>query len=296
MNSYPPSISEYGKLRKGNKSDFLQCLEELEENEAVTPVVTAKVIDGAVLVQMTPPRDVQTFGEYSKEFAQRIVKEMERSQLTRVDVVFDRYLPESLKSETRDRRGSGSRILVTAATPICKNWRLFLRVNENKDELFHLLASDLEKFRDTENLIIATTNDDVICNRQFNTENLAPSNHEEADTRIFLHVKNAAETNHQEISIRTVDTDVVVIAVSMFRELNIEKLWIEFGTGRKKRWLPIHSYAAKLGENVCRGLRFWYAFTGCDTVSSFCGRGKRISWDVWKSYPGVTDTFVRYKF
>ena len=50
---------------------------------------------------------------------------------------------------------------------------------------------------------------------------------------IFLHVKNAVETNHREISIQTVDTDVVVIAVSLFRQLNIEKLWIEFGTGRK---------------------------------------------------------------
>ena len=73
---YPPSISEYGKLRKGNKADFLQCLEDLEENEAASPVATAKEIDGAVLVQMTPPRDVQTFGEYSKVFAHSIFKKM----------------------------------------------------------------------------------------------------------------------------------------------------------------------------------------------------------------------------
>ena len=71
---YPPSISEYGKLRKGNKSDFLHCLEDLEESETIAPVVTAKVIDGAVLVQMMPPKNVKTFGEYSKEFAQTIYK------------------------------------------------------------------------------------------------------------------------------------------------------------------------------------------------------------------------------
>ena len=249
---YPPSISEYGKLRKGNKSDFLHCLEDLEENETIAPVVTAKVIDGAVLVQMMPPKNVKTFGEYSKEFAQTIYKEIERSQLTRVDVTFDRYLAESLKSETRERRGSGSRVLVTAATPICRNWRMFLRVNENKDELFQLLASDLEELKSTAKFIVATVNDKSICNRELNMENLSPSNHEEADTRIFLHVKNAAEMNHQEISIRTVDTDVVVIAVSLFHELNVDKLWIEFGSGRNKRWLPIHSYATKLGENVLR--------------------------------------------
>ena len=290
---YPPSISEYGKLRKGNKCDFLKCLESLEENDDAAPAVTAKVIDGAVLVQMSPPKDIQTFGEYSREFAQSIVKEIERSQLIRVDVVFDRYFPESLKSETRESRGSGSRVMVTATTPICKNWRMFLRVDENKDELFHFLASDLQKCHGTKKLVIATADDRVLCNKQLNTEHLAPSNHEEADTRIFLHVRNAAEAN-KEISIRTVDTDIVVIAVSLFQELNIDKLWIEFGTGRRKRWLPVYSYATKLGKNTCKGLRFWYAFIGCDTVSSFCNRGKKISWRIWKSYPGITDTFVRY--
>ena len=58
--------------------------------------------------------------------------------------------------------------------------------------------------------------------------------------------------------------------------------------------LPIHDYAANLGESVCQGLRFWFAFTGCDTVSSFAGRGKRISWTVWRSHPDANESFERY--
>ena len=69
-------------------------------------------------------------------------------------------------------------------------------------------------------------------------------------------------------------------------------LWIEFGTGKDRRWLPIHDYANALEERVCSGLLFWYAFTGCDTASSFCGRGKLTAWDVWKAFPEVTETFV----
>ena len=111
--------------------------------------------------------------------------------------------------------------------------------------------------------------------------------------RAFLHVRNAVDAN-KEISIRTVDTDIVEKAVSLFQEVNIDKLWMEFGTGRRKQWLPVHSYATKLGENTCDGLRFWYAFTGCDTASSFCNREKKVSWKIWKSYPGITDTFVRF--
>lgn len=34
---------------------------------------------------------------------------------------------------------------------------------------------------------------------------------------------------HRKVLIRTVDTDIVVIALSMFQQLDLEELWIEFG-------------------------------------------------------------------
>ena len=86
---------------------------------------------------------------------------------------------------------------------------MFLRIDENKDELVHLLASTLQKCHGTRNLAIVAANDRFLCNKQFNTEHLAPCNHEEADTLMVLHVRNAAEAN-KEIRIRTVDTDIVV--------------------------------------------------------------------------------------
>ena len=62
------------------------------------------------------------------------------------------------------------------------------------------------------------------------------------------------------------------------------------------RFLPIHEYAKILGEEVCRGLPLWFAFTGCDTVSTFSGRGKKTAWNAWKSFRDVTQAFVRYIF
>ena len=50
------------------------------------------------------------------------------------------------------------------------------------------------------------------------------------------------------ICIQTVDTDIIVIAVSVFNQLAIEQLCIEFGTGKNKWWLPVHEYAASLGS------------------------------------------------
>ena len=65
--SHPPSLSEYGKLRKSNKSDFLKCLEDHGGTKIQFPEVTAEIIDGAAAVQMIKPEESKTFGQYCKE-------------------------------------------------------------------------------------------------------------------------------------------------------------------------------------------------------------------------------------
>ena len=35
------------------------------------------------------------------------------------------------------------------------------------------------------------------------------------------------------------------------------------------------------------------AFTGCNTVSCFAGRGKKTAFSDWKNFPAVTDTFLQ---
>ena len=47
------------------------------------------------------------------------------------------------------------------------------------------------------------------------TNNLQPCSHEEADTRIFVHVLDAIEQGHSKVMIRTVDTDVVILAIKV---------------------------------------------------------------------------------
>ena len=48
---------------------------------------------------------------------------------------------------------------------------------------------------------------------------LYPTNHEEANSRLFLHVKDLARQSSQKIAIRTVDADVLVLAVSLYYEM-----------------------------------------------------------------------------
>ena len=91
--------------------------------------------------------------------------------------------------------------------------------------------------------------------------NLQPCNQEEADTRVLLHAFDGASKGYKKVSIVTVDTDVVVIALYHFFSLNIDELWVEMGVGQHRRWLPLHMYANLLKEEICRALPFWFAFT-----------------------------------
>ena len=47
-----------------------------------------------------------------------------------------------------------------------------------------------------------------------------------------------------------------------------------------------------LGAKKCLALPMFHAFTGCDTVSSFSGRGKKTAWETWNVFPEVTDAFI----
>ena len=147
---------------------------------------------------------------------------------------------------------------------------------ENKTELFCMMADALVTSPNNDKVIVSTRLETVISNKLINTSALQPCNQEEADTRIFLHVKNISSQGYSKVTVITVDTDVIVIALGLFYDLELSELWIEFGAGKDKKWMPIHRYANKLGEEKCRALFFWFAFTGCDTVSQFAGRAKKL--------------------
>ena len=45
---------------------------------------------------------------------------------------------------------------------------------------------------------------------------LSPCCQPEADSRIFLHIKDAVNNGHRNVSIISVDSDIVVLAVGLF--------------------------------------------------------------------------------
>ena len=98
-------------------------------------------------------------------------------------------------------------------------------------------------------IIIATKENEVVSNSEnINLSNLMPCNHEEADSRILLHMSDIADCSLRRVAIRTVDTDVVVLAISVFSTVSIDELWIAFGTGKSFRYIAVHEIARALGE------------------------------------------------
>ena len=141
--SFPPSLTQYGKLRCGTKSDLLSCLEKNGPAQAQRPSVEALLLDGAAIVNMLKPGASKTFQEYSETVFLPYVTNHLRN-VKRVDVVWDRYLPGRLKDSAGSKRGKGIRRRVRPDTGIPGNWTTFLRVDGNKEELFlYLLLSSL---------------------------------------------------------------------------------------------------------------------------------------------------------
>ena len=289
--SCPPSLSDMGKLRHGTKSDLVDCLENLValDDGVNRPTAEVIILDGAAVVNMLRPGAAKNFSEYATQvFLPYLSSQLQQAK--RVDVIWDVYIPNSLKEDTRSNRGRGIRRRVEPLSGIPGNWQAFLRINENKTELFSFLANQAVLL-ETECQIISTHNQDVLCTLPRDVTSLAPCTHEEADTRILLHVADAVNEGHDKIQIRTVDTDVLVLAIAAVQELSISELWIAFGTGKNFRYLAAHEMALALGPDRSLALPMFHAFTGCDTVSSFNGRGKKTCWDTWKAVDEVTPAF-----
>ena len=93
--------------------------------------------------------------------------------------------------------------------------------------------------------------------------------------------------------VRTVDTDVVVLCVSVMEQLDATELWIVFGVGKGFRYLSAHSISHALGKEKSRSLPIFHAFTGCDQTSFFTGKGKKTAWSTSEVFDDVTEAFTR---
>jgi len=86
----------------------LETLEAVSPSQKTARSVDANVLDGGAVVNFLQRIPGKTFQEYGQDIFLPYLKEQLEST-SRVDVVWDTYRDDSLKSQIRGDRGSGTR-------------------------------------------------------------------------------------------------------------------------------------------------------------------------------------------
>ena len=198
----PPSLADRRSLRAGKKSDIHQCIGATSSRVDAAQQATVVVLDMATIIHMVRPTRAKTFSEYVTFPNVPFLESQVTNDTQRMDAVWHSYPPEdNLKAHAQQRCGNGLRRRVgDGSTPILKSeWNSgFLKNEDNKKELFSFISRQICKSDINGTFLLSTYFDGVLTNRNFDASGLQPGNQAEADTRILLHLANAAVHGHSK--------------------------------------------------------------------------------------------------
>ena len=238
----PPSLTipTTGAVKFATKARVVESLVSFTEKHPsnnyaifIDRGVTTVIIDASVLLRKQRPKNSHGSFEGNAMFLKDLIKD-ETSKFDRVDMVFDRNF-EFTKSVTRTKRSGdqGTRYRVVGNTPLPGNWTTFLKSVENKRELNEFLAKRIVEtvLVGAGKIFIATCNENVLVvpNGGINVDSLQPCNQEEADTRMFLHAVHASSHRSTRVTVKSNDSDIVILGTVRFPQLDLEELYVTFG-------------------------------------------------------------------
>lgn len=127
------------------------------------------------------------------------------------------------------------------------NWRTFIGCSKNKKELLPFLSKKTVKKLHDYKIVVAAADENVISNQSLYSDYIMPCNIEEADERMFLNVNNAANQFSKHL-IKTVDSDIIAISVTVFDQLqSVDELWIELGRGKTFQNISVYEITKGFG-------------------------------------------------
>ena len=118
----------------------------------------------------------------------------------------------SIEESTSDKRGHSCRQRVTGSVKVLRGWQTFLKNADNKKELFTYLSSMLSTRQLPDRKELYITEDDCVKHMGEGTP-MGQCNHEEAHTRILVHLLYALQTKSIGLT-HTGDIDIVVILLA----------------------------------------------------------------------------------
>ena len=122
------------------------------------------------------------------------------------------------------------------------------------------------------------------------SENVAEltSNQGEADTRLLLHAKHAAQEGYEAVAV--ISEDVFVFLLNFSSIINT-RLYMKCGSRTRTRLVDVKGAVQITGREICEALIGLHSFTGCDSVSAFAGKGKIGALKILKSNEGTRRAF-----
>ncbi|XP_053373036.1 uncharacterized protein LOC123541526 [Mercenaria mercenaria] len=293
-------FTDSGEILSTKKADFMLKLEELVSEKVTRSVgnVDCIIYDGMAVVQMlqTVYASLKLYREMADAFWQFILSKSSTS--TNVHVVFDSYLDNSAKSQTRMKRGedqSGCKTFVIQPEMQIVDVKQSLSNTNFKKEItkfytLYLAQNSVTTLKAGQTVVVSGGLEDKVLSITSECVSYVPdlcTNQEEADTKMLLHSKYAADEGAQTLTICSPDTDVLLLLLHHFNALTIPRVF--FRTGRKSihtdmtRYIPVHEIFVSLSPEQRHILLPVYCITGCDTCSSFFGIGKRSAFKLMMS-------------
>ena len=91
----------------------------------------------------------------------------------------------------------------------------------------------------------------------------------------------------------TVDTDVLIFAISSFTKLqsHAQKSWVDFGVSRNRKFYPVYRIFNDLRESKALAISFFRTFSDCNQVFFLSHAAKSSAWKAWQSFEGVEPYF-----
>jgi len=198
---------EDGTILNSVKSEFMHKLEGILP--ATEGSLTCISNDGHATIQaLNPPPLGQptTFKDMAESFTRHITHHAESVCQTssQIHVVFDEYRSDSIKAQTRAKRGAISRAHVhhvKTEMAIPRNWKAFLQQGENKSELARcytdfMITNLADRLEPGQQIVTSGGFDQRTVQIATNDVKDVPdlsSNQEEADYRMVLHAIHAAK-------------------------------------------------------------------------------------------------------
>lgn len=295
-----PLATADGNMAATQKAQLLHVVEADCKDfllDSIAHHSSALIVDAMAMIQCIPAGAIPvTFGRLAEALLHQLCGLAKTHGAQQIHFVIDQYWEKSVKDAERCKRSGYQLVdkgqilhIANGDVKVPNKWKPFLSSGNNKANLLEFLnrywpgckvSSHLQLFMTSKNGCIEMkfTPDELPIIHEIND---LSCDHEEADTRLIAHAIHASHSV-PTVMIVSPDTDVVIMTIGHAHRFECETVAFLTGTKSRKRILNIGEMRNQLGHDTANALIGLHAFTGCDAVSSFSGKGKKTVYQLLK--------------